>query len=178
MSTAAVPTDYTNRVLYSEEVASFSSEVLAEMDEHIAKYPPERKRSALIPLLLLVVQRERGYIDNAGVNFLAQKLELEVTDVWETATFYSMFNMRPIGRYHIQICKTLSCKIMGEPQITEHICNRLGIHVGDTTPDEKFTVSLVECLGSCGTAPMMQIGFDYHEDLTAEKVNKILDSLK
>jgi NADH-quinone oxidoreductase subunit E len=178
MSTAAVPTDYTNRVLYSEEAASFSPEVLAEMDAHIAKYPPDRKRSALIPLLLLVVQRERGYIDNAGVNFLAQKLELEVTDVWETATFYSMFNMRPVGRHHIQICKTLSCRVMGEPQITEHICNRLGIHVGETTPDERFTVSLVECLGSCGTAPMMQIGFDYHEDLTPEKVDKLLDSLE
>lgn len=178
MSTAAVPTDYTNRVNYTDEAASFSPEVLAEIDAHIAKYPPERKRSALIPILLLVIQRERGYVDNAGVNFLAQLLETEVTDIWETATFYSMFNMRPVGRHHLQICKTLSCKIMGEPQITEHICNRLGIHAGETTDDGKFTVSLVECLGSCGTAPMMQVGFDYHEDLTVEKVDKLLDSLK
>ncbi len=173
----AVPTDYTDKVVYKDEAAEFSPEVLAEIDAHIAKYPPERKRSALIPLLLLVVQRERGYIDNAGVNFLAQKLELQITDVWETVTFYSMFNLRPVGRHHIQICKTLSCKIMGEPQITEHICNRLGIHPGETTTDGKFTVSLVECLGSCGTAPMMQVGFDYHEDLTTEKVDTILDSL-
>jgi len=171
------PTYYTNQVQVSDEVASFSPEVLAEIDAHIAKYPPERKRSALIPLLLLVVQRERGYIDNAGVNYLAQKLEIEVTDVWETVTFYSMFNLRPVGKHHIQICKTLSCRIMGEPEITEHICNKLGVHVGETTDDGKFTVSLVECLGSCGTAPMMQIGFDYHEDLTTEKVDKILDSL-
>jgi len=176
MATAA-PTYYTNQVQVSDEVASFSPEVLAEIDAHIAKYPPERKRSALIPLLLLVVQRERGYIDNAGVNYLAQKLEIEVTDVWETVTFYSMFNLRPVGKHHIQICKTLSCRIMGEPEITEHICNKLGVHVGETTDDGKFTVSLVECLGSCGTAPMMQIGFDYHEDLTTEKVDKILDSL-
>lgn len=174
---SAAPTYYTNQVQVTDEVASFSPEVLAEIDAHIAKYPPERKRSALIPLLLLVVQRERGYIDNAGVNFLAQKLEIEVTDVWETVTFYSMFNLRPIGRHHIQICKTLSCRIMGEPEITEHICNKLGVHVGETTDDGRFTVSLVECLGSCGTAPMMQIGFDYHEDLTTEKVDAILDSL-
>jgi NADH-quinone oxidoreductase subunit E len=174
----AVPTDYTNQIEYTEEVAEFSPEVIEEIDAHIAKYPPERKRSALIPLLLLVIQRERGWVDNAGVNFLAKKLELEVTDVWETVTFYSMFNLRPIGRHHIQICKTLSCKIMGEPEITDHICNKLGIKVGETTPDGKFTVSLVECLGSCGTAPMMQIGFDYHEDLTTEKVDKILDSLE
>jgi NADH-quinone oxidoreductase subunit E len=175
---SVAPTYYTNQVEYSDEVASFSPEVLAEIDAHIAKYPAERKRSALIPLLLLVIQRERGYVDNAGVNFLAEKLDIKVTDVWETATFYSMFNMHKVGKYHIQVCKTLSCRIMGEEKITEHICNRLGIHAGETTSDGKFTVSRVECLGSCGTAPMMQIGFDYHEDLTVEKVDKLLDSLK
>lgn len=174
---SALATDFTNKIVYTDEVAEFSPEVVEEMKSHLVKYPPERKRSALIPLLF-VVQRERGWIDNAGVNFLAKLLELEVTDVWETATFYSMFNLRKIGRHHIQICKTLSCKIMGEPEITEHICNKLNIHPGETTADEKFTVTLVECLGSCGTAPMMQIGFDYHEDLTTEKVDKILDSLK
>ena len=174
---SAVATDFTNQVVYTDEVADFSPEIVEEMRSHLVKYPPERKRSALIPLLF-VIQRERGYIDNAGVNYLAKFLELEVTDVWETATFYSMFNMRPVGKYHIQVCKTLSCRIMGEPEITGHICNKLGIHVGETTADGKFTVSRVECLGSCGTAPMMQIGFDYHEDLTTEKVDKILDSLK
>ena len=175
---ATVPTTYTDQIQYTDEVAQFSPEIIAEMDAHVAKYPADRTRSALIPLLLLVVQRERGWIDNAGVNFLAKYLNLEVTDVWETATFYSMFNLRPVGRHHLQICKTLSCKIMGEPDITSHVCNRLGIHPGETTEDGKFTVSLVECLGSCGTAPMMQINFDYHEDLTTEKVDQILDSLK
>jgi len=124
------------------------------------------------------MQRERGYVDNPGVNFLAKFLDLEISDVWETATFYSMFNLHKIGKYHIQVCKTLSCRIMGEPEITGHICDKLGIHAGETTADGKFTVTRVECLGSCGTAPMMQIGFDYHEDLTTEKVDKILDSLK
>ena len=173
---AATPTSYTDQVLVSDEVAEFSAEIVEEMKSHLAKYPPERSRSALIPLLF-VVQRERGYVDNPGVNFLAKFLGLEITDVWETATFYSMLNMRPVGRHHIQVCKTLSCRIMGEPEITEHICSKLGIHVGETTPDGKFTVSRVECLGSCGTAPMMQIGFDYHEDLTKEKVDQILSSL-
>ena len=173
---SAVATDFTNKVLVTDEIAEFSPEVVAEMESHLTKYPADRKRSALIPLLF-VIQRERGYVDNQGANFLAKFLGLEVTDVWETATFYSMFNMRPVGNHHIQICKTLSCKIMGEPEITEHICNRLGIHAGETTEDGKFTVSLVECLGSCGTAPMLQVGFDYHEDLTIEKVDKLLDSL-
>ena len=170
---AASPTSYTDKVLVSDEVAEFSVAVIDEMKTHVAKYPAERSRSALIPLLMLV-QRERGWIDNPGVNFLAKFLNLEVTDVWETATFYSMFNMRPVGRHHIQICKTLSCKIMGEPEITDHICSKLGIHPGGSTDDGKYTVTMVECLGSCGTAPMMQIGFDYHEDLTVEKVDKIL----
>ena len=170
---AAVPTSYTDKILVSDKVAEFSQGVIDEMRSHVAKYPADRTRSALIPLLMLV-QRERGWIDNPGVNFLAKFLNLEVTDVWETATFYSMFNLRPVGRHHIQICKTLSCKIMGEPDITEHICSKLGIHPGETTEDGKYSVTMVECLGSCGTAPMMQIGFDYHEDLTVEKVDKIL----
>lgn len=174
---AATPTSYTDALVYTDEVAEFPQEVVEEMRSHLAKYPPERSRSALIPLLF-VIQRERGYVDNAGVNFLANFLGLEVTDVWETATFYSMFNLRPVGRHHIQICKTLSCKIMGEPDITNHICSKLGIHPGETTEDGRFTVSLVECLGSCGTAPMMQIGFDYHEDLTIEKVDQILEDCK
>ncbi len=171
---AATPTSYTDKITVSSEVAEFSAEVVEEMRSHLEKYPADRSRSALIPLLF-VIQRERGYVDNAGVNFLAKFLNLEVTDVWETATFYSMFNLRKVGRNHIQICKTRSCKIMGEPDITGHICSKLGIHPGETTVDGKFSVSLVECLGSCGTAPMMQIGFDYHEDLTIDKVDKILE---
>ena len=174
---AAVPTSYTDKILVSDKVAEFSQGVIDEMRSHVAKYPAERSRSALIPLLMLV-QRERGWIDNPGVNFLAKFLNLEVTDVWETATFYSMFNLRPVGRHHIQICKTLSCKIMGEPDITEHICSKLGIHPGETTEDGKYSVTMVECLGSCGTAPMMQIGFDYHEDLTVERVDQILAECK
>ena len=158
------------------EMATFSPVVEAEIERHIAKYPPERKRSAIIPLLFLV-QRERGYIDTPGVAYVASRLEVEMVDVWETATFYSMLNLKPVGRHHIQICKTLSCKIMGEPEITDHVCSKLGINPGETTPDGKFTVSMVECLGSCGTAPMFQIGFDYYEDLTTAKVDKIIDSL-
>jgi NADH-quinone oxidoreductase subunit E len=103
---------------------------------------------------------------------------LRVTDIWEVATFYSMLHTQPTGRYHIQICKTLSCKIMGEGKITEHVCRKLGIKPGETTPDGKFTVSWVECLGSCGTAPMFQLNFDYYENLTPEKVDQILDELE
>ncbi|MDQ1708124.1 MAG: dehydrogenase (ubiquinone) flavoprotein 2 [Pyrinomonadaceae bacterium] len=157
-----------------DEVAAFSSEVEAEIDWHRAKYP--LLRSAILPLMF-IVQRERGYLDPPGVAYLAKRLKLRITDIWEVATFYSMLHTEPVGKYHIQICKTLSCKIMGEPAITDHICNRLGIKPGETTADGRFTVSLVECLGSCGTAPMFQIGFDYHENLTLARVDQILDSL-
>lgn len=156
------------------EVAVFSPEVEAEIDLHLAKYPV--KRSAILPLMF-IVQRERGYLDPPGVSYLANRLSLRITDIWEVATFYSMLHLKPIGKYHIQICKTLSCKIMGEGKITDHVCQKLGIKPGETTADGKFSVSLVECLGSCGTAPMFQINFDYHENLTAEKVDEILDGL-
>jgi NADH-quinone oxidoreductase E subunit len=157
-----------------DEVASFSADVEREIDSHLAKYPV--MRSAILPLMF-IVQRERGYLDPPGVAYLAKRLHLRITDIWEVATFYSMLNTAPVGTYHVQVCKTLSCKIMGEPGITEHICAKLGIKPGETTPDGRFTVSLVECLGSCGTAPMMQIGFDYHENLTAATVDQILDAL-
>ena len=157
-----------------DEIASFSVAVEREIDGHLAKYPVVR--SAILPLMF-IVQRERGYLDPPGVAYLAKRLSLRITDIWEVATFYSMLHTEPVGKYHIQICKTLSCKIMGEPKVTDHICKRLGIKPGETTADGRFTVSLVECLGSCGTAPMFQIGFDYHENLTTEKVDQILDSL-
>ena len=156
------------------EVATFSAEVEAEIDRHLAKYP--LKRSAILPLMF-IVQRERGYLDPPGVSYLAKRLGLRITDIWEVATFYSMIHTEPIGKYHIQVCKTLSCKLLGSDKITEHCARKLGIKVGETTPDGKFSLSEVECLGSCGTAPMFQINFDYHENLTPENVEQILDSL-
>src|ERR671926_215296 len=157
-----------------DEIAKFSPEVEAEIERHLAKYPS--KRSAILPLMF-IVQRERGYIDAPGVAYLANRLSLRITDIWEVATFYSMLHMKPIGKYHIQVCKTLSCKLLGADKITEHCSKRLGIRPGETTADGKFSLSLVECLGSCGTAPMFQVNFDYHENLTTEKVDQILDSL-
>src|ERR671929_739682 len=129
-----------------EEMAVFSAEVEAEIDRHLAKYPV--KRSAILPLMF-IVQRERGgYLGPPGVAYLADRLDVRITDIWEVATFYSMINTEPVGRFHIQICKTLSCKIMGADRITEHCSKRLGIKPGETTPDGLFSLSVVECLGS------------------------------
>lgn len=161
-------------VAMPEEVATFSPEVEAEMDRHIAKYPI--KRSAILPLMF-IVQRERGYLDAPAVAYLADRLDLRTTDIWEVATFYSMIYTQPVGKYHIQVCKTLSCKLLGAEKITKHCSEKLGIKLGETTPDGRFSLSEVECLGSCGTAPMFQINFDYHENLTPEKVDQIIDAL-
>jgi NADH-quinone oxidoreductase E subunit len=159
-----------------EEIAVFSAEVEAEMDAHLAKYPV--RRSAILPLMF-IVQRERGgWLDPPGVAYLADRLGVRITDIWEVATFYSMINTEPVGRYHFQVCKTLSCKILGANKITRHCAERLGIKPGETTEDGMFSLSEVECLGSCGTAPMMQIGFDYYENLTAEKVDEIIDQCR
>src|SRR6185295_18810734 len=155
--------------------ATFSPAVEAEIDRHLAKYPVAR--SAILPLMF-IVQRERGYLDPPGVLYLANRLKLRVTDIWEVATFYSMIHTEPVGKYHIQVCRTLSCKIRGAGAVTEHCSKKLGIKVGETTPDGRFTLSEVECLGSCGTAPMMQVNDDYYENLTEKNVGEILDRLK
>lgn len=155
-----------------EEIATFGPEVEAEMEAHLAKYPA--KRSAILPLMF-IVQRERGYLDPPGVAYLADRLGVRITDIWEVATFYSMINTEPVGKYHIQVCRTLSCKIMGAGRVTEQCSNRLGIKPGETSADGRFSLSEVECLGSCGTAPMLQLNFDYHENLTPEKVEQLLD---
>lgn len=157
-----------------DEIARFSPAVEAEIDRHLAKYPV--KRSAILPLMF-IVQRERGYLDPPGVAYLADRLGVRITDIWEVATFYSMIYTKPVGKYHIQVCRTLSCKILGAGRITARCSEKLGIKPGETTSDGRFTLSEVECLGSCGTAPMFQIGFDYYENLSPEKVDEILDSL-
>src|SRR5467141_2653596 len=157
-----------------DEIATFPPEVEAEIDSHLAKYPVVR--SAILPLMF-IVQRERGYLDPPGIAYLAKRLKLRITDIWEVATFYSMIHIKAIGKYHIQVCKTLSCKLLGADKITKYCSEKLGIKVGETTADVRFSLSEVECLGSCGTAPMFQVNFDYHENLTPEKVGEILDSL-
>ncbi len=158
-----------------QEIAVFPAEVEAEIDRHLAKYPV--RRSAILPLMF-IVQRERGYLDPPGVAYLADRLGVRITDIWEVATFYSMINTEPVGRYHLQVCKTLSCKIMGAGRVSARCSERLGIKPGQTTEDGMFSLSEVECLGSCGTAPMMQVGFDYYENLTDEKVDDIIDKCK
>ena len=154
------------------EPATFSPAVEAEIDAHLAKYPIPR--SAILPLMF-IVQRERGYLDPPGVLYLANRLALRVTDIWEVATFYSMIHTDPIGKYHIQVCRTLSCKIRGAGKITEYCSRKLGIKVGETTADGRFTLLPIVCLGACDKAPVLMVNDATHFNVTADNVAQVLE---
>ena len=145
------------------------------LEEINARYP--NRKAALLPTLFLY-QEGKGYLSLPVLEEVARRLELPPTDVYQVATFYTMFNLRPVGQYHIQVCNNLSCSLMGAERIVEHLEQRLGMSTGETTSDGLFTLSEVQCLASCGSAPMMQINDDYHENLTLEKVDEIIDTLR
>lgn len=146
-----------------------------EIDDILARYPV--KRSALIPLLYLA-QRDQGYVTEPAMKEIARLLGLTPSQVYETATFYTMLNLKKVGKFHIQVCKSLMCALVGSDTVIGWITAKLGIAPGDSTADGLFTLSAVECLAACGTGPMMQINDDYYERLTEEKVDRILADLK
>lgn len=146
-----------------------------EIADIVGRYPV--RRSALIPLLYLA-QRETGYIPEAAMIEIAGILKLTPPQVYETVTFYTMLNLKQVGKFHIQVCKSLMCALVGSDTLIGWIKTRLGIGPGETTSDGAFTLSTVECLAACGTGPMMQINDDYYERLTEEKLDRILADLK
>lgn len=150
-------------------------ETEARIEAAIREYP--ESRSALLAVLHLI-QGERGYIADEDVKYAAAKVGVPVSHVAGVVSFYTMFRRKPVGRHHIQLCRTLSCQLRGSRGILDHLKERLGIDEGEVTPDGRFSLVTVECLGSCGTAPMMQVNDDYHEDLTLERVDALLDSMK
>jgi NADH-quinone oxidoreductase subunit E len=145
-----------------------------ELEALLLKYPT--KMAACIPALHLC-QDQNGYIDEQVMLYVAKRLDLPPAHIKGVVTFYTLFNQRPVGKHQLWICKTLPCALRGSAGILAHCEKRLGIHPGETTPDGKFTLRTAECLASCGTAPMMQVDKDYYEDLTPEKVDRILESL-
>jgi len=143
----------------------------------IAKYPDGRQQSAVMPLLDLAQRQHDGWLPRAAMVHIAERLGMAEIRVYEVATFYTMYNLAPIGRHHVQVCTNLPCWLRGSEQIVHACKNRLGIEIGETTEDGNFTLSEAECLGACVNAPMMQIGDDYYEDLDAASTTAILDSL-
>ena len=146
----------------------------SKVDAIVAKYP--RPKAAVLPVLW-EVQKAKGYVDQASEAWVASRLGVSPAHVHGCVTFYTMYKQRPSGRYHVQVCTTLSCMLRGSDELVAHLEERLGIPVGGTTADGKFSLVRVECLGSCDTAPMFQLNDDYHENLTLEKVDRLLESL-
>jgi len=149
--------------------------VKAEVADAISHYPV--KRSAVLPLLW-IAQRTWGWVPPAALRLVARTLELNEPEVFGVATFYTMFNLQPVGRHHLQVCMTLSCSLMGSDRLFRHLEQKLGIGHGETTPDGRFTLRRVECLAACGGGPCMQVGLEYHENLDEARVDALLEKLK
>lgn len=153
---------------------SLSPEREIELEKILARYP--NLQAACIPVLHLC-QEQEGWVSEGVIRWVAERLRLSTAQVQGVATFYTLFNKEPVGKHQVWVCQTLSCALAGSDRILHHCEKRLGIRVGETTKDGKVTLRTAECLASCGTAPMMQVDRDYHEDLTPEKVDAILDRL-
>jgi NADH-quinone oxidoreductase subunit E len=155
----------------------FSEERLAKVKEIIARYPDGKQKSALLPVLHLA-QEQFGWLSSETMDYVAGLLQIEPIEVYEVATFYSMYNTKPVGKYMFEVCQTGPCMLRGSEDIIEYIKQKLDIKVGETTPDGLFTLKTVECLGACGYAPMMQLGKHYREHLTKEKVDAIIEECR
>jgi len=153
----------------------YSASLRRKIDEVVARYP--KKAAALLPVLHLV-QREVGCIAPEEERFVAQALELRPMKVREVVTFYTMFLRRRVGKYHLQVCSNLSCSLLGAGPLLDYLQQKLGIGIGETTADGRFTLSTAECLGACEQSPCLMVNFDYHGQLDREKIDRILASLE
>jgi NADH-quinone oxidoreductase subunit E len=154
-----------------------SEQSRTEIDVWIAKYPPEQKQSAVMGALSIVQEANGGYLTTELMDAVAEYLEMVPIAVYEVATFYSMYELKPVGKHKICVCTNVSCMLCGSDDIVAHLKQKLNIGFGETSADKKFTLKEVECLGACGGAPMMQIGKTYYENLTSEKIDEILAKL-
>ena len=153
----------------------FSSEKLQKVQEIIARYPEGKQKSALLPVLHLAQEEFGGWLDVPVLDYVASLLQITPIEVYEVATFYTMFNVKPVGKYVLEVCRTGPCMLRGSDEILDYIKEKLQIKEGETTADGLFTLKPAECLGACGYAPMMQLGKFYHENLTKQKVDEIIE---
>ena len=157
---------------------TFSEDRLNKAKEIVAQYPQGKQKSALLPLLHLAQEENNGWLSVEAMDYVAEFLAIKPIEVYEVATFYSMYNLKPVGKYLFEVCQTGPCMLNGSDNIIEYIKEKLNIGVGQTTEDGMFTLKTVECLGACGYAPMMQLGKFYKEHLTKEKVDQIIDECR
>lgn len=157
---------------------AFSEAALAECKALMARYPEGRSKSALIPILHIAQSENDGWLSVNAMDAVALLMSLQHIEVYEVASFYSMFNLHPVGTYVLDVCRTTPCMLRGSDELIAHLEKKLDVEVGGTTKDGMFTLKGVECLGSCGTAPMLQCGAQYHEDLTIERVDVLIEQLR
>lgn len=155
----------------------FPEITLAEVKAIIARYPEGQAKSAVLPVLHLA-QKHFGWLSSPVMDYVAGLIGILPIEVYEVATFYTMFHTAEVGKYVFEVCRTGPCCLLGAEQVIDHMCNKLGIHPGETTPDGMFTIKEVECLAACGFAPVMQIREQYYERLTPEKVDTLIDQLR
>ncbi|MEO7558492.1 MAG: NAD(P)H-dependent oxidoreductase subunit E [Gammaproteobacteria bacterium] len=155
-----------------------ADDLRAAIDREAVKFPAAQKRSVVLAALRMVQDKHQGWLSKELMDAVADYLELPPIAVYEVATFYTLYDLKPVGRHKIYVCTNISCMLQGSGEIVRHFKQRLGVGFGETTPDGKFTLKEAECLAACGGAPMCQIGTDYHENLTPESVDAILASLE
>ena len=153
-----------------------SSDSLAEIERELAKYPTDRRQSALMAALR-IAQDEHGWLSGEIIEFVAGVIGVPPVRAFEVATFYSMYDLEPVGRHKIFVCTNISCMLRGSDEIVAHLQTKLGIKLGETTADGKFTLKEAECLAACAGAPMMQVDRSYHENLTPQRIDEILDAV-
>ena len=152
----------------------FSENSLKEVQRIVSFYPEGKQKSAVIPVLHLAQNEFGGWLSTETMDYVASLLNILPIEVYEVATFYSMYNLKPVGKYMFEVCQTGPCMLNGSDEIIQYINDRLGIKPGETTADGMFTLKTVECLGACGYAPMLQLGKNYREHLTKDKVDEII----
>lgn len=157
---------------------AFTEENVAQANKIIAKYPEGCQASAVLPLLHLAQRQNDGWLPQPALDYIADFLGMPPIRVYEVATFYTMYNLKPVGRHHVQVCTNLSCWLRGSDEIVKVCEHKLGVKLGETTEDGMFTLSEVECLCACVNAPIVQIGDDFYEDLTADTMDIVLDKLR
>jgi len=157
---------------------TFSEQKLKEVESIVARYPNGKHKSALLPVLHLAQQEFGGWLSSETMDYVASLLKLEPIEVYEVATFYSMYNLKPVGKYIFEVCQTGPCMLNGCDNIIKYINDKLGIKPGETSRDGLFTLKTVECLGACGYAPMMQMGKTFREHLTPEKIDSIIEECR